>query len=340
VADCRFEDVAYGVHAMLGGDGIEGPAPRDLEIRRCAFARPWIAGVALSVKAFGVVPPDVGGARLADCAFELAGKGRAVSGRLPDVALTNLTLRGEGTGGAAVQVKTRAAAEAQAVSACLARLRACQLPDGAFAQVEPRGAGAPVWVAPYFAHFAALALLAGHAREPSPEDVARVGRWLDWCAAHQAADGYWNDFEGTAASYTDTGKVDAWDSSAALFLLAADRHRRAGGALTPAARAAREHNVLAEGRRFADASSERTPLNPDWDRAFLDALEAGKLDALRQLADADITRAAGAGGHEVRTWLAAAAALAAAGPYRARRLYYRPIDPWIAGFGVVTALPA
>ena len=24
----------------------------------------------------------------------------------------------------------------------------------------------------------------------------------------------------------------------------------------------------------------------------------------------------------------------------ARRLYYRPIDPWIAGFGVVTAQPA
>jgi 2,3-dihydroxyphenylpropionate 1,2-dioxygenase len=114
----------------------------------------------------------------------------------------------------------------------------------------------------------------------------------------------------------------------------------AGGALTPEARAAREDNVLREGRRFADASSERTPLNPDWDLAFLDALETGQLDALAQLDDADITRTAGAGGHEVRTWVAAAAALAAAGPYRARRLYYRPIDPWIAGFGVVTALPA
>ena len=113
----------------------------------------------------------------------------------------------------------------------------------------------------------------------------------------------------------------------------------AGGALTPQARAAREDNVLREGRRFADASSDRTPLNPDWDRAFLDALEAGELHRLAAMDDAGITRAAGAGGHEVRTWLAAAAALAAAGPYRAQRLYYRPIDPWIAGFGVVTARP-
>jgi 2,3-dihydroxyphenylpropionate 1,2-dioxygenase len=98
--------------------------------------------------------------------------------------------------------------------------------------------------------------------------------------------------------------------------------------------------VLREGQRFADASSERTPLNPTWDGAFLDALEAGRLDELAALDDADITRTAGAGGHEVRAWLAAAAALAAGGPYRAQRLYYRPIDPWIAGFGVVTAQPA
>lgn len=64
---------------------------------------------------------------------------------------------------------------------------------------------------------------------------------------------------------------------------------------------------------------------------------AGDLDHLAGLQDADITREAGAGGHEARTWLAAAAALAAAGPYHAQRRYYRPIAPWIAGFGVVTA---
>lgn len=111
----------------------------------------------------------------------------------------------------------------------------------------------------------------------------------------------------------------------------------AGGRLSPEARAAREDNVLREGQRFASASSERTPLNPAWDRAFLDALGAGRLAELAALDDADITRAAGAGGHEVRAWLATATALAAAGPYRAQRLYYRPIDPWIAGFAVVAA---
>ena len=113
-----------------------------------------------------------------------------------------------------------------------------------------------------------------------------------------------------------------------------------GGALSPEARAARQDNVLREGQNFVAGSSRRTPLNPDWDRAFLDALQAGDLDRLAGLQDADITRDGGAGGHEVRTWLAAAAALAAAGPYRAQRRYYRPITPWIAGFGVVSAQPA
>ena len=114
----------------------------------------------------------------------------------------------------------------------------------------------------------------------------------------------------------------------------------AGGPLSPEARTARQDNVLREGQHFADGSSRRTPLNPDWDLAFLDALQVGDLDRLADLQDADITRQAGAGGHEVRTWLAAAAALSAAGSYHAQRRYYRPISPWIAGFGVVTAQTA
>ena len=270
VQECRFEDVAYGVHAALLGDGIEGPAPRGIDIRRCSFVRPKIAGVALSVKDFAVVPPDVAGVRVASCDFTLRGDtARAVSGRIPELALSGLTLQGDGEASrpAWIQVKTRASDEQQAVAKCLSRIRACQLPDGALAQVEPRGAGAPVWIAPYFAHFGALALLAGHAREPSPEDVARVGRWLEWCVRHQAADGYWNDFEGTTAAYADTGKVDAWDSSAALYLLVAERYRRAGGIVTPAIAAA-ARSALACVERVSDTDG-LTWAKPDYRVKFL-----------------------------------------------------------------------
>ena len=50
-----------------------------------------------------------------------------------------------------------------------------------------------------------------------------------------------------------------------------------------------------------------------------------------------ISKAAGRSTHEIRTWVAAFAALAANGPYDARQDYYRPINEWIAGYGVVSA---
>ncbi|MGY0064209.1 DODA-type extradiol aromatic ring-opening family dioxygenase [Streptomyces sp. LZ34] len=46
---------------------------------------------------------------------------------------------------------------------------------------------------------------------------------------------------------------------------------------------------------------------------------------------------AGNSAHEVRTWLAAFAALGAAGPYEVTSRFYRPVPEYIAGFGVMTA---
>ena len=131
------------------------------------------------------------------------------------------------------------ATEEKAVGACLNIIRGCQLPDGAFVQVNHGNTPqAPVWVAPYFADYAVLALLADYERHKTISDLQRVGRWLAWCAKNQAHEGYWNDFEGTVAGYRNSGKVDAWDSSAAMYLLVAGRYQRAGGKATPAVLAA------------------------------------------------------------------------------------------------------
>ena len=125
-------------------------------------------------------------------------------------------------------------AEAKAVATCLDIIRGCQLPDGAFVQVNHGGAPeAPVWIAPYFVDYAAIALLAEYKRTKRLSDLASVGKWLAWCAMNQADDGYWNDYEGTVAVYKNNGKVDAWDSSAALFLLVAGKYQQAGGKVTP-----------------------------------------------------------------------------------------------------------
>jgi 2,3-dihydroxyphenylpropionate 1,2-dioxygenase len=105
-------------------------------------------------------------------------------------------------------------------------------------------------------------------------------------------------------------------------------------------RAARQARTVAAARAFTAGDSPLHPLNPEWDKAFLKLLEDGDLKALDGLTDRAITRAAGKSAHEIRTWVAAFAALNAGGPYRATLDYYRPIPEWIAGFGAMHAHPA
>jgi len=109
-----------------------------------------------------------------------------------------------------------------------------------------------------------------------------------------------------------------------------------GGALAPEARAARQARVIEEGLKQAHGSSDCTPLNPGWDRQFMERLVARDFVALTAYADDDITRDAGRGGHEIRCWLAVAAAMAAAGAAPPRVELYTPIPVWVAGFGVLS----
>lgn len=103
------------------------------------------------------------------------------------------------------------------------------------------------------------------------------------------------------------------------------------------ARRAREEANFEAARRLARGEGARTPLNPAWDRDFMANMAAGELDALDGIDDAGLTRAAGCGGHEVRTWVAAYAAAAAAGARRHRRIYYHDIPQWNAGMGIAAA---
>jgi 2,3-dihydroxyphenylpropionate 1,2-dioxygenase len=111
----------------------------------------------------------------------------------------------------------------------------------------------------------------------------------------------------------------------------------AGRNPTPEARAARQSRTIAAGQTFGTEACKLTPLNPQWDRDFIDLLISGELARIDAFDIQDISRAAGRSTHEIRTWVAAFAALAAAGRYQARLDYYRPINEWIAGYGVVSA---
>jgi len=111
----------------------------------------------------------------------------------------------------------------------------------------------------------------------------------------------------------------------------------AGRNPTPEFRAARQARTIATGQIFGTPACELTPLNTEWDLAFMDLLVEGRLAEIDNFKIEEISRAAGRSTHEIRTWVAAFSALAAAGSYSARQDYYRPINEWIAGYGVISA---
>ncbi|NML28616.1 3-carboxyethylcatechol 2,3-dioxygenase [Zoogloea dura] len=111
----------------------------------------------------------------------------------------------------------------------------------------------------------------------------------------------------------------------------------AGRNPTPEARAARQARTIAAGKIYGTPESAQTPLNAEWDQAFMDLLIERRLDEIDDFKIDEISKAAGRSTHEIRTWVAAFAALAATGPYSARKDYYRAINEWIAGYGVISA---
>ena len=109
----------------------------------------------------------------------------------------------------------------------------------------------------------------------------------------------------------------------------------AGRNPSPEARAARQERVRQAGSAFAAGAPEFVPLDPDWDQAFLDRVVGQRIAEFDAYDHQDVEAIGGRGGHEIRAWVAAAAALAAAGPYEAIVDLYRPIPEWIAGFAML-----
>jgi 2,3-dihydroxyphenylpropionate 1,2-dioxygenase len=110
-----------------------------------------------------------------------------------------------------------------------------------------------------------------------------------------------------------------------------------GAPMSTEARQARQTAVMAAAHDFAHGESPLQPLNPDFDRAFLELLDTGRLPETDGWTNSWIAAEAGNSAHEIRTWVAAFAALSAAGPYRTVQRYYRPAPELIAGFAIRTA---
>lgn len=103
------------------------------------------------------------------------------------------------------------------------------------------------------------------------------------------------------------------------------------------ARAVREARVVAAAKKFGTVECTLTPLNAEWDRRFMQLLRERRLHEVDDFDIDTISKEAGRSTHEVRTWIAAFSALAVLGDYQAQTDFYRAINEWIAGYGVMSA---
>lgn len=110
--------------------------------------------------------------------------------------------------------------------------------------------------------------------------------------------------------------------------------------LSHAERVARQARVYSAAEAFtAGRASHSRALAPDWDLAMMEMLSSGMVGVGAQWSDDEISNAAGSGGHEVRCWVAAFAALRAAGDFAVRYRFYAPVPEWLTGMGLLAALP-
>jgi 2,3-dihydroxyphenylpropionate 1,2-dioxygenase len=111
-----------------------------------------------------------------------------------------------------------------------------------------------------------------------------------------------------------------------------------GVPMTSEQRQARQTAVMDAARNFAGGESRLQPLNPAWDLRFLEIIDAGRLAEFDHWSNSFVLHEGGGSAHEIRTWIAAFAALATAGPYSTTRRYYKPVAELIAGFAIRTAV--
>ena len=112
----------------------------------------------------------------------------------------------------------------------------------------------------------------------------------------------------------------------------------AGRNPTIEARNNRQSKIIAVGQKLAAGDkSVAVPLNPEWDRALLETFAKADFATIEAMTEAEIRVEGGRGGQEVRSWMAAFAALHEIGEYDMTTHCYEDISEWIAGFGIVSA---
>ncbi|HTV36226.1 MAG TPA: 3-carboxyethylcatechol 2,3-dioxygenase [Xanthobacteraceae bacterium] len=100
---------------------------------------------------------------------------------------------------------------------------------------------------------------------------------------------------------------------------------------------ARENRVIKAARDLLVGKGPCLPPSEQWDRDFLHKFLSDQLEDFDRMTDDEIDRVAGFGAHEVRTWVAAAAAARGIGNPRSELRYYHLVPEWITGMAIVVA---
>ncbi|HEA4925296.1 TPA: hypothetical protein RW278_001547 [Escherichia coli] len=112
---------------------------------------------------------------------------------------------------------------------------------------------------------------------------------------------------------------------------------KSGKDLPASERELRQQRVISAAEKFVEDQRTLHPLNPIWDNQFMTLLEQGRIQELDAVSNEELSAIAGKSTHEIKTWVAAFAAISAFGNWRSEGRYYRPIPEWIAGFGSLSA---
>lgn len=99
-------------------------------------------------------------------------------------------------------------------------------------------------------------------------------------------------------------------------------------------RRAREKAIVDGIQRIADGKAPSSPLNEAWDTMLLDTFRSGDLSAVDSWDNEQFIVDGGSAAHEMRSWIAAYAALSMAGKYKLPVDRYWAVKTWGAGFAV------
>ncbi|WP_433875200.1 3-carboxyethylcatechol 2,3-dioxygenase [Sinomonas atrocyanea] len=100
----------------------------------------------------------------------------------------------------------------------------------------------------------------------------------------------------------------------------------------------RERKIVQGIQAIADGNAPSDPLNEEWDQLLLDTFRSGDLSEVDGWANDWFLAEGGSAAHEMRSWIAAYAALSTAGTYQVAVDHYWPVKTWGAGFGIQAAI--